>query len=86
MLQWIIDRCENRTEARETPIGYLPKPEGINIDGLDIEPETMASLLSVDAIAWLVEYQAIGEYLEGYGSRLPAELAAEQAKALDALG
>ncbi|MGI9309167.1 MAG: phosphoenolpyruvate carboxykinase (GTP), partial [Gammaproteobacteria bacterium] len=85
VLQWIIDRCENRVEARETPIGFLPETNAINIEGLDIDAATMESLLSVDTNAWREEYTTIGEYLQEYGSRLPAELVAEQSKALEAL-
>ena len=44
VIRWIIDRCENRADARTTPIGLLPNPADIDTDGLDISPQTLESL------------------------------------------
>jgi len=49
VLQWIVDRCEGRVDAKETPIGFLPNDNGIDTNGLDLDPATMSSLLNVDA-------------------------------------
>ena len=35
VLRWIIDRCEDRVEARETPIGYLPYPDDTRLGLVD---------------------------------------------------
>ena len=49
VLEWIVNRCEGKADAVETPIGFEPKPEDINIEGLeDITVETVRDLLSVD--------------------------------------
>lgn len=77
VLRWIIDRCEGRAGARETAIGYLPRPEDLDTDGLDVSPEALSTLLTIDAAAWRDELAAIGEYLEGYGERLPDALEEE---------
>ena len=74
VLRWIIDRCENRVGAVETAIGYLPEPSDIDTSGLDIGDDVMQSLLSVDVEQWKTEMASVGEYLESYGNRLPAEL------------
>ena len=74
VLRWIIDRCQNRTGAVETPIGYLPEPTEIDTSGLDIADDVMQSLLSVDVEQWKTEMASVGEYLESYGDRLPTEL------------
>ena len=86
VLRWIIDRCEGRSGAIETAIGYLPSPGDIDISGLDLEPSTMESLLNLDKEKWRQEMQEIGTYLEGYGSRLPQELLEQQRAVLKDLG
>lgn len=85
VLRWMIERCEGRVSARETPIGYLPLPDDIDVTGLDVTPETMRTLLSVDVDQWLEEADAVSSYLESYGDRLPAALVEEQAKTVAAL-
>jgi len=85
VLRWIIDRCEGRVDARETAVGYLPNPENIDTSDLDIDHETMNALLSVNVDQWKTEMESVGEYLQSYGDRLPAELLAAQADVLKAL-
>jgi len=77
VIRWIIERCENRIDARETPIGFLPRPGDIDTSGLDISDETMRALLSIDVDQWRAEMESVGEYLESYGERLPEALKAE---------
>ncbi len=82
VLEWIIDRCEDAVDAVETPIGYEPKPEDINVEELDgITTETIKGLLSVDKDLWREEANGIGEFYAKFGDKLPKELAGE----LDAL-
>ena len=82
VLEWIIDRCEDAVDAVETPIGYEPKPEDINVEELDgITTETIKGLLSVDKGLWKEEANGIGEFYAKFGDKLPKELAGE----LDAL-
>ncbi len=80
VLRWIIDRCAQRIGARETAIGYLPRPGDIDTAGLDITDVTMNELLAVDPDLWRQEMHDIGEYLRGFGSRLPPQLMAEHRK------
>jgi phosphoenolpyruvate carboxykinase (GTP) len=77
VLRWIIDRCEDRVEARETAVGYLPEPGDIDTSDLDVSPETMQALLSINVEQWKSEMESVGEYLESYGARLPDALWAE---------
>ncbi len=75
VLDWIIDRCEGEVDAVETPIGYEPKPEDINVEGLDgITTETIADLLTVDNALWAEEAKGIEEFYAKFGDRLPKEL------------
>ena len=77
VLRWILDRCENRVGARETPIGLLPHPDDIDTSGLDIVAETMDALLSVNVEQWKQEMDSVGEYLQSFGERLPDGLRSE---------
>ena len=63
VLEWIINRCDGKADAVETPIGYEPKPEDINLEGLDIDLETLKGLLSVDVDLWKEEAKGIHELL-----------------------
>ena len=85
VLRWIIDRCEGRTGAKETPIGFLPEDDGIDVSDLDVTEAAMSALTSIDPAQWREEMTAIGEYLDSYGDRLPTALKAEQEKVLAAL-
>jgi phosphoenolpyruvate carboxykinase (GTP) len=86
VLRWIIERCENRIDAVETPIGYLPRVEDIDTTGLDMQESDMETLLDVDTASWRDEMKAIGEYLEEYGDRVPSKLSEEHRKIMDSLG
>jgi phosphoenolpyruvate carboxykinase (GTP) len=85
VLRWIIDRFDNKVGAKETPIGFLPKDGDIDVTDLDVSEETMDALLSIDIEQWQQEMESVGEYLEGYGDRLPDDLRQEHQKVMDAL-
>ena len=78
VLKWIIDRCEGRVGARETPVGYLPEPSDIDTSELDIPAEIMRELTSIDVEHWQLENQHFSEYLDGFGDRVPQALRDEQ--------
>jgi phosphoenolpyruvate carboxykinase (GTP) len=77
VLEWIIKRCKGEVSANEVAIGYVPNAEDINIEGLDIDVETVKDLLNVDTATWLEEVKGIKEFYAQFGDRLPAELAKE---------
>ncbi len=78
VLDWIIERCDGNAEAEKTAIGYEPKANDINIEGLDgISYETVEDLLSVDSSLWLEDIKGIKEFYAGFGDTLPEELAQE---------
>ena len=75
VLDWIIRRCENEVDAVETPIGYMPKAEDINIEGMeDFDMEKLQSVLSLDMNAWKKEADEIGEFFKKFGDKLPEKL------------
>ena len=79
VLLWILARCEGKADAVETAIGYVPKPEDINIEGLDISIDTIKDLLTVDKAAWLADVENIKEFYKLVGDHVPAEMYEELA-------
>jgi len=78
VLEWIIERCEGRAGAHESPIGFLPNPEDLNTTDLDISPDALEALTSINREQWREEMASIGEYLDTYGDRLPEALRRQQ--------
>lgn len=75
VLEWILKRCDNEVDAVETAIGYVPKPEDINIEGLkDFDEEKLASILKVDNAKWAKEAAGVEEFYKKFGDKLPQEL------------
>ena len=75
VLNWIIDRCEGKVDARETAIGYLPYVQDIDRTDLDMDAATLESILDVDKAAWEKEAAEITEHYKKFGDRLPVALA-----------
>lgn len=78
VLKWMLERIEGRANATETPIGFVPAPRALTLDGLQISSDTMKQLLNVDPQAWVEEQEGIGKFFDKFGKRLPEELAREQ--------
>lgn len=77
VLDWILKRCEETVDADETAIGYVPKPEDINLEGCGVDKETLKGLLNVDTETWKKEAEGIKEFYKKFGDRLPKELEEE---------
>ncbi|WP_085832138.1 phosphoenolpyruvate carboxykinase (GTP) [Clostridium merdae] len=76
VLDWIIARVEGKADAVETPIGFVPQAEDIDIAGLEdeISFETLRSILQVDKAQWVKEAEGIEEFYHKFGDKLPKEL------------
>ncbi len=74
VLKWVFERCDGRAKAIETPIGNLPAPESLDLDGLDLDAENLDVLLGVDREGWLQELPLIREYYAKFGDRMPKQL------------
>ena len=73
-MEWIFNRCEGTAEAVETPIGRLPRLDGLDFSGLDLSQDEIATLLKVDVEGWLSEIPLIEEYYKSFGDQVPSEL------------
>ena len=75
VLDWILDRCEDKVDAQETAIGYLPYAKDINIENCDIDAATLDKLLVVDKARWAAEAEEIEKYYaENFGDKMPKEI------------
>jgi len=80
VLLWILDRCEGKAGAVESPIGYLPTPDDIDITDLDMDMDVLKELLTVDKDVWLEDVEDAKKYFAQFGDRLPSEISEELAK------
>ena len=78
VLMWILARCEGKADAVETPIGYEPKPEDIDLTGLDIDRATLEGLLDVDKDLWKEDLANAEQFFAKFEGHLPAELVHEK--------
>ena len=74
VLAWIFGRCEGTAAATETPIGYVPTIDSIDISGISVTKEDIAELVKVDKALWKDELDLIKEQQAALGERLPNEL------------
>jgi len=74
VLEWVFERVSGRGDAVETPIGLVPAPGAIDIEGTSVTKEDMEELLRVDADEWRNELPSIREHLAQFGDHLPKEL------------
>ncbi|MBL7069584.1 MAG: phosphoenolpyruvate carboxykinase (GTP) [Candidatus Omnitrophica bacterium] len=79
VLEWIIDRCNDKVGAVETPIGYLPRAKDLNMTGLDLPKGALKELLKIDADEWLDDLKDQAEFFKKFGRKLPKELKNEHA-------
>lgn len=85
VLRWILSRLDGSTEAHATPIGFIPNPQDIGADHLNMPPELARKLLEIDAKTWQSEASRNKEFLGKFGARLPPDLWAEHSKLVDRL-
>ncbi|WP_323960235.1 phosphoenolpyruvate carboxykinase (GTP) [Arthrobacter sp. JZ12] len=77
VLKWIIERIEGKAEAVETPIGYVPASDSLDLTGLDLTPADVEQAVCVDSAEWAAELEGIEEWYSQFGESLPKELSDE---------
>jgi phosphoenolpyruvate carboxykinase (GTP) len=85
VLAWMLERCTVGAGATETPIGSLPRPSDINMNGLDVGNESLEALFSVDRTLWRKEVEDLSAYFAQYRERMPDELLQELARTQELL-
>jgi len=74
VLDWIIRRCHGEADARETPIGYAPTPESIDMDGLKLTTSVLESLSAISPDEWNEDLNGVEKFFNQFGDRLPQEM------------
>ncbi len=77
VLNWIVDRCDGKVQAKESEIGFLPEISDIDTTDLEISEAQLTELLSVDKAVWMEDVADQEKYFAQFGDRLPAEIKAE---------
>ena len=77
VLEWVFRRCDGEAEAVDSPIGLLPAPGELKLDGVDVDEAELQSILTVDEDAVRAELPQIEEHLATFGDDLPAEVRAQ---------
>jgi len=74
VLEWVFERSAGRGSAQKTPVGYIPASGALHTEGLEVSPENLERLLTVDPSEWRGELPLIQEHYSQFGDRLPDEL------------
>ena len=77
VLIWILKRCSGEVDATKTAVGFVPKPEDLNLEGLSIDKKNLKEILSVNKEIWRKETKEIAKFFEKFEGTLPKELKEE---------
>lgn len=77
VLKWIFERCDRVVNAKETPIGWIPNPDDLDLSNLSISETALKELLAVDSAEWLNECSSIESYYERFENKLPSAIKLE---------
>ncbi len=83
---WALERCEGSAEATDTPMGFVPTPKALKLDGLNLSPETTNAILEVNAADWKEDLSDQKAFFDKIGDHLPKELREEQTAFAKRLG
>ncbi len=74
VLEWILERARGEGKAQETPIGYVPTLDALDMTGLDLPQGVMEELLAVNPEDWKAEVNDVEAFFDSLGPRMPWEL------------
>lgn len=72
-LAWALERAAGDAAGADSPIGYVPTPSALDLNGLGLVDDAVTTLLRVDPAEWLTEVEAIKTHYATF-ERLPSEL------------
>ncbi len=74
MLKWVVERLEGTAAAVETPVGHVPTPDSLDVEGLDMSREQVEAALAVKTEEWREEIPQITEWFQKFGDKLPTTM------------
>jgi phosphoenolpyruvate carboxykinase (GTP) len=74
VLEWILDRCNNRVAAVQTPIGFVPRAQDIDLTGINLSIQTLEKLLTINKEEWSEELKDVNKFFKQFKKDLPLEL------------
>lgn len=69
-LLWLIQYKNGEVKGRQTPVGVVPTADELNLEGMDITPEDLDAILTIDVDRWKQEMGFREEHLKQF-ERLP---------------
>ena len=86
-LLWLMELKNGEVKGRKTPVGIIPTKEELNLDGLEIKPEDLDTILTIDTARWreemghrekhLKQFEGLPEQIWEAHRRIVADLDAE---------
>nr|MCU0228820.1 phosphoenolpyruvate carboxykinase domain-containing protein [Bryobacterales bacterium] len=73
VLKWIVDRVHGGAYAIESPVGWMPRFEDLDLSGLDFSFDRFAELMEVDRESWKEEVLNHEELFLKLYDKLPKE-------------
>jgi len=73
ILKWIVEKINGKSNAVESPIGWMPHYEDIDWAGSDFTKQQFDSIMNVDREAWKKELLDHAELFERMYDKLPKE-------------
>jgi phosphoenolpyruvate carboxykinase (GTP) len=77
VLKWAIERLEGKADAVDTPIGYVPTGDSLDLTGMDLTGAHVEDAVRVDPEEWAAELASIEEWFANFGESLPEALRSE---------
>jgi phosphoenolpyruvate carboxykinase (GTP) len=77
VLKWAIERLEGKADAVDTPIGYVPTGDSLDLTGMDLTGAHVEDAVRVDPEEWAAELASIEEWFANFGGSLPEALRSE---------
>ncbi len=74
ILKWMFERCNETIDALQTPIGYIPKIEDLDLSNLELDQSTLNRLFDIDIEKWTKEYEELFSYFKIFEDRLPKKI------------
>ena len=75
VLKWVVDRCHGRVGAHEAPLGWLPRVQDFDFEGLSgFGPEQFDQVQGIDLEEWRREVLSQDELFMKIYSYLPKEM------------